>query len=181
MKNERCIDDGTTIQRGGCAEHRSETTRVVIIASNYLRLHSAGAAGSINKAKLLALAKQLAALATVLILSLSLSINQRRVLLSFRDQTATSISTSPARRGRRDEQAGKQAGRDRQAGRERDTPAGMLRGLIVSRAFERSDFTATVFSNDFPPLKASHSFSLLLSVSLPLYLSLFLLPLLPVG
>lgn len=56
--------------------------------------------------------------------------------------------------------AGKGAGRARR---------GMLRGLIVSRAFERSDFTATVFSNDFPPLKASHpsSFSLSLLSSLP--------------
>jgi len=49
----------------------------------------------------------------------------------------------------------------------------MLRGLIVSRAFERSDFTATVFSNDFPPLKAFYpfSFSLLLPLTLSLSLS----------
>jgi len=52
----------------------------------------------------------------------------------------------------------------------------MLRGLIVSRAFERSDFTATVFSNDFPPLKASHPFSFSFSspLSLPSSLSLSL-------
>lgn len=58
--------------------------------------------------------------------------------------------------------AGKGAGRARR---------GMLRGLIVSRAFERSDFTATVFSNDFPPLKASHFSS---SFSLPPFHLLFL-------
>lgn len=98
-----------------------------------------------------------------LFLSFSLSIpsiNQRGVLLSFHPRSDSHfLHFHPNGEVAK---AGKRTIRQR-----------MLRGLIVSRAFERSDFTATAFSNDFPPLKASHPLSFLfhppsLFFSLPL-------------
>lgn len=123
-------------------------------------------AGSISSRNFLTLAKQSAASSatTRLILSFSLSlfpsINQRGVLLSFHPRSDSHfLHFHPNGEVAK---AGKRTARQR-----------MLRGLIVSRAFERSDFTATVFSNDFPPLKASHPLSFLfhppsLFLSLPL-------------
>lgn len=88
------------------------------------------------------------------------SINQRGVLLSFHSGSDSHFLHFHPN------------GEVAKAGK-RTARQGMLRDLIVSRAFERSDFTATVFSNDFPPLKASHPLSFLfhppsLFLSLPL-------------
>lgn len=85
-----------------------------------------------------------------LLLSLSVpSINQRGGLIVIPSEIRQPLPPLPSRRRRG------RWGRGRQTGRQgsRTARRGMLRGLTVSRAFERSDFTATVFSNDFPPLK----------------------------